>query len=922
VGGFDFDRVIDLVAELRPLDAGARAARLEEIGAEDPDLRAEVESLLAHGDSADDLETIALRDGGSAPDAARFLPGAVLDSRYRIINLLGRGGMGEVYRADDLKLGQAVALKFLPPGLERNEDLLRRFITEVRTARQVTHINVCRVYDVGEVEGQHYISMEYVDGEDLASLLKRIGRLPEDKAVQVSRQIAAGLHAAHEQGILHRDLKPANVMIDGRGQVKITDFGLADLEEAIRGREIRSGTPAYMSPEQLAGEEVTVRSDIYALGLVLYELFTGAGAFDEETRVALSGRHDARTPVTPSSRVEGFDRTVEKAILRCLETEPHDRPASALEVAAALPGGDPLLATLSTGETPSPEMVAAAGERGLLPRPVAVGLVVVVLASIVGTVLLADHVWVMARVAPPKSPHRLADEAAEMIARLRTEGLLSEPLGDHDFAFGLNYNPRAARRLRSGDDAHTRETLELHRPAVIKFWYRQSPRALRRNVANVTLAPVLRSNPGPNRAGMVNVRLDPLGRLVDLTAIPGPRSGAGQPAAEPPDWSTLFDEAGLDFDAFTETTPQWTPPAYCDRRAAWEWQAGPELQVRVEAGSLGSHVVGFVVVKQVRPTKGTRTAAGGRRPGEILPRSAELPVFVAFMTGALWLAWRNARRGRGDRRGAWRVGVFVFAGGMTYWFLSVSRFPQGMSSFNGALQQAIATTMFWAATGGILYFALEPYVRRRWPERMIGWSRALSGRWRDPLVGRDVLIGIATSLGIVTLVTAVDIGSRLALGLEERVPSHAANRFDLRTSVGAIAMMAILSPVRTFVAVLIVLLLKIVLRKLWLAIAALGIVILLWFAPRDPDYLVFGFVQSGLVFGVFLLVLFRYGLLAGIAWCFTYLVLNRLPGASDWSAWYAVPQMIGLLTLAALSVIGYLVSLAGRPLIGDDVLAD
>jgi len=145
----------------------------------------------------------------------------MLDKRYRIVALLGRGGMGEVYRADDLKLGQPVALKFLPGGFERDERRLSRLLSEVKNARQVSHANVCRVYDVGEADGQHYLSMEYVDGEDLVSLLRRIGRLPQEKALQVARQICAGVGAAHEQGILHRDLKPANVMIDGRGRVKV-----------------------------------------------------------------------------------------------------------------------------------------------------------------------------------------------------------------------------------------------------------------------------------------------------------------------------------------------------------------------------------------------------------------------------------------------------------------------------------------------------------------------------------------------------------------------------------------------------------------------------------------------------------------------------------------------------------------------------
>src|SRR5579872_5903121 len=197
----------------------------------------------------------------------RFLPGRLIAGRYRIIALLGKGGMGEVYRADDLTLGQAVALKFLPDAAASDEALLERFRNEVRIARRVSHPNVCRVYDVGEVDGQTFFTMEYVDGEDLASLLRRIGRLPHDKAVEIARQLCAGLAAAHERGVVHRDLKPANVMIDGDGNVRITDFGLAvatsDADAA------HAGTPQYMAPEQLRGARASVRSDLYALGLVL-----------------------------------------------------------------------------------------------------------------------------------------------------------------------------------------------------------------------------------------------------------------------------------------------------------------------------------------------------------------------------------------------------------------------------------------------------------------------------------------------------------------------------------------------------------------------------------------------------------------------------------------------------------------------------
>ena len=203
---------------------------------------------------------------------------------------LGRGGMGDVYRADDLRLGQPVALKFVRSDLSTSAR--QRLYDEVRLGRQVSHPNVCRLYDVVEAEGLTFIAMEYVDGEDLASLLARIGQLAPDKALDVARDLCAGLQAAHDRGVLHRDLKPANVMIDGRGRARLTDFGLAIEPRAAPVRDA-AGTPLYMSPEQLAGGEVTARSDVYSLGLVLYETVAGRRFFNARTLDELRGEHRA-----------------------------------------------------------------------------------------------------------------------------------------------------------------------------------------------------------------------------------------------------------------------------------------------------------------------------------------------------------------------------------------------------------------------------------------------------------------------------------------------------------------------------------------------------------------------------------------------------------------------------------------------------
>jgi serine/threonine-protein kinase len=210
--------------------------------------------------------------------------------------------------------------------------------------------------------------MEYIDGEDLASLLRRIGRLPPAKALEVARQLCAGLAAAHDKGVLHRDLKPANIMIDGRGQARIADFGIAVEATPDAAATDDSGTLAYMAPERFAGKPATVQSDLYALGLILYETYTGKSAFAATTQGEWRRAHTDSAPSSPSAIVPDIEPAVERAILRCLAKDPAKRPASAAQVAAALPGGDPLAAAIAAGETPSPELVAASGEEGTLPR--------------------------------------------------------------------------------------------------------------------------------------------------------------------------------------------------------------------------------------------------------------------------------------------------------------------------------------------------------------------------------------------------------------------------------------------------------------------------------------------------------------------------------------------------------------------------
>ena len=250
-----------------------------------------------------------------------------LSQRYDILGEAGHGNMGNVYKARDRETGETVALKLIKPEIASDQDMMERFKNELLFARKITHKNVCRVYEFNRIGGLACTSMEYVEGESLRSVLNRFGGLPVRKAVDIALQICSGLKEAHAQGIVHRDLKPENVMIDAQGNVKIMDFGIARSMEAAGTRLTGSmvGTPAYMAPEQVAGKPVDYRTDIYSLGLMLYEMFTGTQAFRADTAVAVALKQMREAPAPPHEVDPSVPGGIERLILKCLEKEPARR---------------------------------------------------------------------------------------------------------------------------------------------------------------------------------------------------------------------------------------------------------------------------------------------------------------------------------------------------------------------------------------------------------------------------------------------------------------------------------------------------------------------------------------------------------------------------------------------------------------------
>jgi len=836
----------------------------------------------------------------------RFLPGRLVASRYRIIALLGKGGMGEVYRADDLTLGQAVALKFLPDEAARDESLLERFRNEVRIARRVSHPNVCRVYDVGDVDGQTFFTMEYVDGEDLASLLRRIGRLPQDKALEIGRQLCAGLAAAHAKGVLHRDLKPANIMLDGRGQVVITDFGLAGVADNIRGNEIRSGTPAYMAPEQLAGKEVTTRSDIYALGLVLYEVFTGKRAFAEKPAGAHArGDH---TPSRPSSVVKDLDPIIEKVILRCLDAEPSARPATALAVAAALPGGDPLAAALAAGETPSPQMVAAAGESaGLRPRAAVICLAAALL-GLAFTAYFSVHYNALDKMGLELTPEVLTQKARETISRLGYEGRPADSASD------LDIDGDFQDYVEKNDKPPHWDAVLAARPSMLQFWYRQSPDTMsasdfRDNM--LTPGIVTRTDPPTTLSGMINLDLDPQGRLTYFQAIPPQKVEDKSVTATPSsfDWNILFTAAGLDPSKFQTAQPTWTSLAQSDSRMAWTgtWP-GTTRPLRVEAAAFQGKPVFFSLIGDwTKPQRMITTEK--KTVGQKISRIFGLVLLVSLLSAVVFVARRNYRQGRGDRAGALRLASVMFVLEIGLW-LCRSHF----AAFGDALGLfiiAVSTALFLSGVVWLLYLAVEPWVRRHWPKTIISWSRLLSGQVRDPLVGRDILFGVI--LGIVwILVFQIRYIPMMRLGAAPGLGSTAA-LMGGREALGAWLQQWPQSIQTTLIFFFILFGLKVLLRKEWIAAIAFVAIFAL---PRSltSTYVKIELPAEIVVYGIAVLIVLRFGLVPLACAIFTINLMANIPFSADFSAWYMPTSILALLSVVALAGWGFYHSLGGQPL--------
>ena len=675
-------------------------------------------------------------------------------------------------------------------------------------------------------------------------------------------------------------------MIDGRGQVIIMDFGLAGLQDQVQS-DIRSGTPAYMSPEQLEGREVTMQSDIYALGLVLHELFTGKRAFDAPSVDALIKMQRTSRPSTVSSTAKDVDPAIERVIERCLAPDPAQRPASAMAVAAALPGGNLLEAAMAAGETPSPELVAAAGESEGMRPAVATAWLGVGLTSLLAVALLMPRQELVNKIPLEAAPEALAHDARNM---LRSFGYSDKPV---DSGYGLTY----AEDYRDYLKKHPEEAAaQWKHPAagdvpLIRFWYRESRFSMvPQSGFNVQLS---YNDPPPEQDGMLRIRLDPDGKLLQLEAV-APQLESASGAGGPFDFGKLFQAAGLDQSQFQSAAPEWTPLNGWDQRSAWV-----RGRLRVEAAAWRGRPVFFRVI-------GPWSIPERSMPDPGRPLSQLVVVYTLFL-GSGAVAWWNFRRGKVDIRGARFLAVL-------YWIPicsagALAAHHAATSSENTLLWRVVSIATINAGVVFLIYLAIEPFVRRYWPQTMISWSRFAVKGLRDPLVGSDILrvMPIAALMAITNWASPL-LGVSNGEPLTPQLMPLLGLRWTLAQILGSTASIS-----DAVASVVVLFLFRMILRNQAAAVVAFVIMAGLTEFAIPFHWAPIALAMLYSVAQVW--VVLRIGLLGAIVAALAGQILSTLPHTLDLSNWWAGPALLPLIFLAGATIFAFRTALGKQTLL-------
>ena len=601
-----------------------------------------------------------------------------------------------------------------------------------------------------------------------------------------------------------------------------------------------------------------------------------------------------------------LDPAVERVIMRCVDFDPARRPASALAVAAALPGGDPLAAALAAGETPSPQLVAAAGDATTIAPLVTVALMLVAVVGCLISAVSAAQRSAFVRMRPPYSGEVLGVKASELLQRLRPD---APQVGR---AASFNVDTRGLARFGvAGQEIRTSwDALRTDRPAPVYFWQRTSPRLLApAQIPGGTR--VSEDDPPPMTPGMTLVRTDLQGRLVYLDARPTARDDQAAPAAAPP-WPQLFTEAGVDPARFAPAPPEWMPPSWGDARAAWTgtFAEDPAIPIRIEAAAYRGRPTFFVIaapwmVKPGEAAGGTTVTVQGVQqrpsPAVLAVLFAVMGLLAAAILAAVFMARWSAKSGRADRRGAWRLAAFV---GVSQSIAVLLEMAHVANPFEVVLLAvAVAWPAFCAVAAWTLYLALEPYIRRAWPSALISWNRVLEGRFRDVRVARDVLVGVAAT----GLIDALD---PLTASIMRSPPRGLSTGYwraasDFRELLAGMVNNVDATLFIAFTFVFFFCLIRMIVRRDWIATTVFAVLlgaisggIGSGTAARALIGLALGLMVGGVTVGL----LVRFGLIAVLAQNLTDMLLTSVVTLSP-SAWYSASS---LFNLAAVMLITFL----------------
>lgn len=833
------------------------------------------------------------------PDAASGTRSLIRTTigKYYIEKRLGRGGMGEVYQAHDELLDRSVALKFLPPDRASDPVWIERLKQEVKTASSVSDPHVCQVHDYQEADGHKFLVMALAAGGSLVTQLSLLpsGRFAPEDVNAYARQLCDGLCAVHESGLVHRDLKPANILLDEKGRVKVADFGLAVLADHVRPEEAEHGTWQYMAPEQLEHPRQlpSVRTDLYSLGVILYELLTGTRPYTANSPDELRKRQSTAAP-RPSDLVKGLDPLFDRAILWCLERDPKNRPASARDVKNALP---PL----------TPTKTAEEGETGTLRPWVAVALFAAVLLGLSLLAAVADQTMAYRQLPEVKIREVLSDGAEQMLAVLR-------PVEKDDTKWvphtGYEWDVDLLKEAATKRPDSWRTPPEARAPLVY-FWYRSD------RGAPTPLNRITPADPPGTAEATACVILDPEGNLLEYYAVPYrvPKTAPKEREAQRADCERqLFEVAKLNRAAYERVPARKRPTTFADDVWALDEKGGAGRFV--ELASCDGRVVYFRVSSGRPEGKDRMEGANivGSRDRKLASDVSILIVMLAAVA-SLPLVYINWTKGRADVTGAVRVVCLYVGMSLVSWAL-ITQHTLVISTERVLLMNALGALVFWGGLILIFYLAVEPYLRRWWPERLSSWNRVLSGKLLAPLVGRDVLVGVLAG-GC----AAIPLRAAAALQGTFYLPTLIYEPFTPNVPSGllfGLASYAILRAAGTFV---LLLLFGLIVRREWVS-AAVVIGLLGSGArlnlPTMPENTPLTWLGAILYMGVTVCVAIRFGWLALLTCSFVVSILNVMPLTFAPHAWYASTTVTTFVVLVGLAGFGFFVSLGGQRLLPDD----